>query len=350
MYRPLRPNKPNVNGPSRDAINKALGISGKGPVWVAGLVANVPQPSSQPSVSPTPTPSVTPTNTVTPTPTLTPTNTVTPTNTITPTPTPSFSFDADALNYINALETTGATLTFTQKTYINDFYVDAKAQGVYSYFGDFYPMLGGTSSTHAINGKSPGTNNLTFFGGWTHNASGATPNGTNSYADMISDNQIYPNERGMVTYYVATSYTGGTGQYIIGAGTTAGGFLNYRNSRAGATQNVFGYGFRNGVDRPTANVSGYTLGWQVSMRTDDSNIEFWAQGNFLATTGATSSGQIGNAITIRLARQGTSSTYGVGRCQFTNIGSWDNSTSSPNISIMNTLIEQLQTDFGRSAI
>ena len=86
------------------------------------------------------------------------------------------------------------------------------------------------------------------------------------------------------------------------------------------------------------------------MRTDNSNIEFWAQGNFLATTGATSSGQIGNAITIRLARQGTSSTYGVGRCQFTNISSWDNSTSSPNISIMNTLVEQLQTDFGRSAI
>ena len=103
MYRPLRPAKPNINGPSRDAINKALGISGKGPVWVGGFIGNVPQSSSQPSVtpSPTPTPSITPTTTVTPTVTTTPTNTpttsvtpsITPTTTVTPTvtstPTPS---------------------------------------------------------------------------------------------------------------------------------------------------------------------------------------------------------------------------------------------------------------------
>jgi hypothetical protein len=95
MYRPLRPNKPNINGPSRDAINKAFGISGKGPVWVAGLVMNAPQPSSQPSVSPTPTPTTTTTPTVTPTTTSTPsptptisvTPTITSTSTTTPTPT-----------------------------------------------------------------------------------------------------------------------------------------------------------------------------------------------------------------------------------------------------------------------
>lgn len=88
MIRPFRPNKPTINGPSRDAINKALGISGKGPVWVAGLVANVPRETSVPT-TPTPTPSITPTNTPTPsiTPTLTPTITDTPTQTPTNTPT-----------------------------------------------------------------------------------------------------------------------------------------------------------------------------------------------------------------------------------------------------------------------
>lgn len=91
MIRPFRPNKPTINGPSRDAINKALGISGKGPVWVAGLVANVPQPSSQPSVSPTPTPTISATPTVTPTISLTPTITNTPTISLSPTNTPTIS-------------------------------------------------------------------------------------------------------------------------------------------------------------------------------------------------------------------------------------------------------------------
>lgn len=87
MFRPSRPSRPNVNGPSRDQLNKALGISGRGPVWVAGIVANVPQETSQPPVSPTPSP--TPTQTSSETPTPTPTNTVTPTSSETPTPTPT---------------------------------------------------------------------------------------------------------------------------------------------------------------------------------------------------------------------------------------------------------------------
>jgi hypothetical protein len=201
----------------QDALKPLGEKKNNGFVWVpVGMFGNVQPQSTSVPVTPTPTPTQTqtgtpsvtssPTNTPTNTLTNTPTNTGTPTNTPTPsvtptftptntltptqTPTPTFAFDSDALNYINTLVTSGATLTFTEKTYINDFYVNAKSQGVYSYFGDFYPMLGGTSSTHSINAKSPGTYNLTFFGGWTHNSSGATPNGTNAYANTIQDSAI----------------------------------------------------------------------------------------------------------------------------------------------------------------
>lgn len=113
MIRPFRPNKPTINGPSRDAINKALGISGKGPVWVAGLVANVPQPSSQPSVSPTPTPTISATPTVTPTISVTPTITNTPTISLSPTNTPTISVSPTVTPTISLTPTNTPTPTIS---------------------------------------------------------------------------------------------------------------------------------------------------------------------------------------------------------------------------------------------
>ena len=303
---------------------------------------------------PTPTPTPTQTNT----PTVTQTNTSSPTPTPTQTPTPSFAFDSDATNYITALEATGATLTFTQKTYINDFYVDAKAQGVYSYFGDFYPMLGGTSSTHAINGKSPGTNNLTFFGGWTHDSSGATPNGTNAYANTIQDTSIFPNTRGMTGYYVGTPYSGGSGQYIFSNRMNASGdVLSYRQQRKGSDGQILGYGFRVGVDRPNQAsdfVLTNMLGYQVSMCTSPTsgfNNRYVAQGVviFSGTVATSTWPSPGNTKYIEIGRDGTTN-YGIGRCQFANVSSWTSGATTPDITIMNTLINQLQSDFGRSVI
>ena len=338
-------------------------------VWAAVMnVYKAPETSPIPT-TPTPTPSITASPTVTPTQTLTPTNTgtptntptntgtptntptpsvtpsFTPTNTLTPTqtPTPTFAFDSDALNYINTLVTSGATLTFTEKTYINDFYVNAKSQGVYSYFGDFYPMLGGT----------PGTYNLTFFGGWTHNSSGATPNGTNAYANTIQDSAIYPNTLGLTGYYVGSSYSGGSGQYIfsnkiiIGGGIT----LTYRQQRAGATGDILGYGFRNGVDRPngTGNLN-YMLGYQQSMRTAGNTIWYYAQANLILSGTSVASNAGAFSDYVQIARDGTTN-YGVGRCQFANISSWSGSSpTSGQLTIMNTLVNQLQSDFGRSVI
>ena len=347
-------------------------------VWAAVMnVYKAPETSPIPT-TPTPTPSITASPTVTPTQTLTPTNTgtptntptnpgtptntptpsvtpsFTPTNTLTPTqtPTPTFAFDSDALNYINTLVTSGATLTFTEKTYINDFYVNAKSQGVYSYFGDFYPMLGGTSSTHSINAKSPGTYNLTFFGGWTHNSSGATPNGTNAYANTIQDSAIYPNALGLTGYYVGTSYSGGSGQYIFSNRiSTSAPVLSYRQQRGGATGDILGYGFRNGVERPngTGNLN-YMLGYQQSMRTSGNTISYYAQANLILSGTSVASTAGSSSAYVEIARDGTTN-YGLGRCQFANISSW--STTSPTsgqLTIMNTLVNQLQSDFGRSVI
>ena len=133
-YMKLRPyqaprRQPKIN----DMIYPPGSRQGGGNVWIGGIMMNVPQPSSGPSVSPTPTPSITPTQTITPsssltpTPTLTPTNTTTPTNTPTPsitptqtitptsslTPTPTPSPLVSSITYIGSVSSTSNLSTYT---------------------------------------------------------------------------------------------------------------------------------------------------------------------------------------------------------------------------------------------
>lgn len=46
-----------------------------------------------------------------------------------------------------------------------------------------YPFKGGTEYKHSINLLNPDADQLIFHGGWIHDANGATPNGTDAYAD-----------------------------------------------------------------------------------------------------------------------------------------------------------------------
>jgi hypothetical protein len=91
--------------------------------------------------------------------------------------------DADAQAFITAAGITDAT----QQSAINTLVTDLKGYGVWSKMKAIYPFVGGTSSTHKWNLKDPrdldAAFRLVFSGGWTHSSTGATPNGTNAYAD-----------------------------------------------------------------------------------------------------------------------------------------------------------------------
>lgn len=52
---------------------------------------------------------------------------------------------------------------------------------LFSRFPLFYPTIGGTATSHKYNLSDPSKYEATFFGGWTHDGSGAQPNGTNAY-------------------------------------------------------------------------------------------------------------------------------------------------------------------------
>jgi hypothetical protein len=150
----------------------------KGNVWQ--VVMNVPQTSSVPS----PSPSATPTPTITPTQTATPTPTVTPTNTPTPSSTPAPPFDADAATYLASVIAQGGTLSPTISAATNTLFTGLKTDGIYSKLKRMYPFIGAVGNSNSINALNPGTNNISFNGGWTHSVSGSTPNGSTGYGNL----------------------------------------------------------------------------------------------------------------------------------------------------------------------
>jgi len=105
--------------------------------------------------------------------------------------------DADAQAFFTASGLTGTT----NQSAINKLVVDIKNFGIWTKMKAIYPFIGGTAALHKWNLKNPLDTNaafrLTFNGGWTHSATGATPNGTNAFADTF----LIPN----TAYTVATN-------------------------------------------------------------------------------------------------------------------------------------------------
>jgi hypothetical protein len=116
------------------------------------------------------------------------------------------SFDPDAQAFITAAAITDPT----QQTAINTLVVDLKGFNIWSKMKAIYPMVGGTAATHKFNLKDPRDVNaafrIIFYGGWTHSSNGATPNGTNAYADTrLNTFNVFANSNIHLSYYSRTN-------------------------------------------------------------------------------------------------------------------------------------------------
>jgi hypothetical protein len=92
-------------------------------------------------------------------------------------------YSVEALAVINAIEATGLTLTSTQKNAVNSRISAFQANSEWADLIAYYGSMGGTANAHAINWKTPGTNNLTFSGSISHNASGIGATSGNALAN-----------------------------------------------------------------------------------------------------------------------------------------------------------------------
>lgn len=88
--------------------------------------------------------------------------------------------DADATAFLIASGNDGdATISAATHALV----IALKGAGVWSKFDAIYPFVGGSSTTHAVNLKNPGTHDMTWGGTVTHDSNGITGNGSTGYGD-----------------------------------------------------------------------------------------------------------------------------------------------------------------------
>ena len=89
------------------------------------------------------------------------------------------AFDTDAQAFITAASITNST----QQNAINQLVLDLKSYSLWTKMTALYPFVGGNATSHSFNLKNTSQFQLSFLGGWSHSSMGATPNGTDAYAD-----------------------------------------------------------------------------------------------------------------------------------------------------------------------
>jgi hypothetical protein len=185
--------------------------------------------------------------------------------------------DADANAFLTAAGITDATISGAICTLVTSL----KAQGLWTKIDAVYPFVGGTATTHKFNLKNPADTNaayrLSFVGGWTHSANGATPNGTNGYANTFYNMNTQTNvSNAFFGAYSRTNNTTGLQVY--------GSFITTNNTRAF-------HNFSNGnIQIASTNVISYTAnpstGFFFSRRESSTFNQSYRNGVSLGTTAA----------------------------------------------------------------
>lgn len=161
--------------------------------------------------------------------------------------------DSDAQAFV----TNAAIVDQVEATAVNNLVVGMKADGIWSKMKAIYPFVGGSASAHKFNLKDPrdldAAFRIVFNGGWTHSNNGATPNGTNGFADtkLLGRTDLTTNNSGIGIYSGTESLnTGGFGTgvifHIYPRFTDSNTYYRIMNSSGASTNNGTSLGFFHG--------------------------------------------------------------------------------------------------------
>ena len=316
---------------------------------------NTSTPTNTPTNTNTSTPTNTPTNTNTSTPTNTPTNTNTSTSTPTNTPTPSTTTPAsgttEAQVYLAAVLASGGTFGASGSTISAatiTLFTSLVSNNLWDSLNAIYPYLGGTSGGCAINGKTPGTYNITWNGGMTFDSNGPKGNGTNGYGNTnLNDNTVLSLDSTHLSIYSNTnSQDNGADFGVLNSGNTSSfqGYLRQPSPDA----NIFATKIH---DNTYSSVSvPNSTGYFVFTRTAASARGYYRNGTSLSTntTGTTSVSKV-NADMFLFARNqygdGIAANFNSRQQTFATIGL---GLTAAQVSTLSTIINTFQTSLSRN--
>lgn len=227
-------------------------------------------------------------------------------------------WDPDAGAFINATGIGGI-----QAVAVNNLVNQLKAAGLWSYMYAIYPMVGGTANTHKFNLINPqdtnGAYRLTFAGGWTHNSSGAKPDGVSgTYADTFAaPSSLFGLNNGSFSYY---SFTNNAGADDVEMGCNDGSATTYETLLALRYSDNGQYVFINQIGG-SGGASSDSSGYIIANRPNTTFTELWKNGTRLFNGSATAPGLTTRTFYLGAQNNGTTSYRNSSRgCCFAHIG------------------------------
>ena len=214
-----------------------------------------------------------------------------------------------------------------------------------------YPIVGGTASTHKFNFVNPldtdAAFRLTFFGGWTHSANGALPNGSNAYANTFFNfNAETADYDHHVSNYSRTQNTGVNGVQIGVYDQSIGTEVNLFQYFAAVSKkgsSIYTYPSTAAFDATTN-----TQGLQIGVLSANNLRKMYFNGSLLNTGTNTESLNRPNGSIYLGASNWTisgASQYSPHEHAFDSLGTKLNDSEASNLW---TLVQSFQTTLGRA--
>ena len=255
--------------------------------------------------------------------------------------------DSSASSFLTSTGITDQTISYA----INTLVTDLKNFGLWTKCTAIYPMVGGTSTTHAYNLKNTAQYNLTFTGTWTHSSTGALPNGVNAYADTgINASTVLTQSSNHLSFYSRTNATAVDGCSIgaaTGTGVPSSPFLALFLKTAANSAiyyNATGAATQSGV-AANSDSRGFFIGNKTSALVGGNNIVRNATLLNQSTVAITVNTYPNTNILISAWKNTGTAYYDNKECAYASIGIRLNST---DYAMYNSIIQNFQTMLGRN--
>lgn len=223
---------------------------------------------------------------------------------------------------------------------LNTLESDLTTYGLTSKLTALYPFVGGTATKHKYNFMDArdldAAYRLVFNGGWTHGSNGATPNGTNGYADTyyIPSNNLSDINSNHISIYSRTNNQGGID---MGCGSGSSYWdLELYYSGTSYNWNMASYFTHTNTN---------STGLFINTRTANNSYKLIKNGSTILNSSTGSAGSTKPNNSVNIGRRNPDALYTAREYAFASIGDGLNDTEASNFY---TAVQAFQTALSRN--
>jgi len=263
--------------------------------------------------------------------------------------------NTDAFNFLDAAGITRTDNNSATIKGIADLTTDLKSYGLWNKMKAVYPMVGGTSGSCKFNLINPQDTDaafrLVFNGGWTFDNTGATPNGSNAYADTkLNIKNILPDTNNQHISFYSRTIGGVAGTYYTMGALDVGDALTSMLIRWTLSSDIdSNYMYISDpwtASTPAAFTDAATHGFYLGSRNSTNNVKSYRNGVKRSDYTSTPNSIAPNYNLYLSARNysGAANFFDYKQCAFASIGFGLTETEASNLY---TAVQRFQTTLGR---